>query len=156
MATDQSTVIVPELQDGFDDDDLSKLREGTYTTLDNEHRAQQLDLSACLNETFDASRVRRVDMSPESRDAFLVYSILTENECQRLIAATEKIGYGKTNYRFSYRGNARLIIDDNAFGKALGERLRPFVPETVTTAVVGNIWTVSGCESRRYSGLRHL
>jgi len=54
---------------------------------------------------------------------------LTDAECERLNAAAERVGYGKTSYPQEYRGNRRLITTDPSLAERLWERLRPHVPE---------------------------
>lgn len=55
--------------------------------------------------------------------------LLNEAECARLNQAAEDVGFGRTNYPQSYRGNLRLIVEDRGLAAMLWERIRPFVPE---------------------------
>jgi len=55
--------------------------------------------------------------------------VFTNEECVRLNEAAESIGYGKTPYPQTYRGNLRLIVTDVGLAQALWERLRPFMPQ---------------------------
>jgi len=55
--------------------------------------------------------------------------LLNEAECARLNQAAEDVGFGRTNYPPSYRGNLRLIVEDRGLAAMLWERIRPFVPE---------------------------
>lgn len=64
--------------------------------------------------------------------------LLTDEECARLNAAAEAIGFGRTNYPQSYRGNLRLITTDQGLADVLWKRIRPMVPEE--------------CEARDYKG----
>lgn len=64
----------------------------------------------------------------------LLDEVLDGAECARLNDAAEAIGYGRTNYPQEYRGNLRLLITDPALAAALWERVRPFVPATLSTA----------------------
>jgi hypothetical protein len=64
--------------------------------------------------------------------AVLLRELFTEEECKRLIAASEKFGYGFTDYPKSYRGNTRLISTDKGLAEAVWERIRPHVPARLT------------------------
>lgn len=75
-------------------------------------------------------------------EAFVVRQLLTVAECERLLEASEAVGYGKTNYPKLYRGNLRLITTDHSLADALWKRLRPVVPETVT--LDGSEWRSCG------------
>jgi len=60
-----------------------------------------------------------------------IEGLLSEEECVRLNAAAETIGFGRTNYPQSYRGNLRLIVTDPGLAAALWERLRTFAPKEI-------------------------
>ena len=79
--------------------------------------------------------------TPEARARYepkrlllLLDTLLDEEECARLNAAAEAIGYGCTSYPQEYRGNLRLIVTDVGLAKALWERVKPHVPEFLETA----------------------
>ena len=42
----------------------------------------------------------------------IVPKLFSQDECARLIASGELIGFGKTDYPKNYRGNLRLISED--------------------------------------------
>jgi prolyl 4-hydroxylase len=54
--------------------------------------------------------------------------LLSAEECLRLNAAAEDVGYGRTNYPQDYRGNLRLITTDLGLAQRLWERVKPHVP----------------------------
>ena len=58
-------------------------------------------------------------------------TLLSAAECERLMAASESVGYGVTNYNQEYRGNLRMISTDDGMAAAVFERIKPFVPERV-------------------------
>eukprot|EP00419_Tripos_fusus_P010900 CAMPEP_0172660546 /NCGR_PEP_ID=MMETSP1074-20121228/4126_1 /TAXON_ID=2916 /ORGANISM="Ceratium fusus, Strain PA161109" /LENGTH=230 /DNA_ID=CAMNT_0013476175 /DNA_START=50 /DNA_END=742 /DNA_ORIENTATION=+ len=87
--------------------------------------------------------VMATDMhQPDGREIYLVSGSFTAKECEALLTAAEKHGFGATNYPKSYRGNFRLITTDESLSAAMWERLRPFVPETVECD--GNVWEACG------------
>jgi prolyl 4-hydroxylase len=63
----------------------------------------------------------------EGRDVFILESFLSKDESERIIAATESYGYGKTDFVKSYRGNQRLRCEDSALAETLFERLKPLI-----------------------------
>jgi len=87
----------------------------------------------------------------------VVEGLLTRLECQRIIAETENLGYGYTNFPKQYRGNRRLQVDDatGAMAAKIWKRIRAHVPESLTvnwTPEDGDyptgIWTPVGCNTR--------
>ena len=58
-------------------------------------------------------------------------TLLSAAECERLMAASESVGYGVTNYNQEYRGNLRMISTDDGMAAAVFDRIKPFVPERV-------------------------
>ena len=56
-------------------------------------------------------------------------TLLSAAECERLMAASESVGYGVTNYNQEYRGNLRMISTDDGMAAAVFERIKPFVPD---------------------------
>jgi len=63
---------------------------------------------------------------------FIVPELFSQDECDRLIASGELIGFGKTNYPKHYRGNLRLISDDHSLAEFVWNRLKAVVPQYVT------------------------
>ena len=68
---------------------------------------------------------------PPQYDAFCIDRLFNEEECGRLLAASEEIGYGATNYPKSYRGNLRLITTDFGLTQKVWERLSASLPQNV-------------------------
>mmetsp|Transcript_41347 Transcript_41347/g.68778 ORF Transcript_41347/g.68778 Transcript_41347/m.68778 type:complete len:284 (-) Transcript_41347:341-1192(-) len=73
---------------------------------------------------------------------FKVERLFSSTECDRLIATAEAIGFGKTNYPKKYRGNLRLITEDQGLAAAVWERVRGMVPPTVE--LYGEEWNAVG------------
>ena len=68
--------------------------------------------------------------------------LLTNDECDRITAAAEDVGFGKTSYPQAYRGNLRLITRDPGLAAALWTRLRSIVPETLEARDFEGAWGV--------------
>lgn len=79
---------------------------------------------------------------PDAREVYLVADAFTAGECQALLAAAEKHGFGRTDYPKAYRGNLRLITTDESLAAAMWRRLRPFVPATLKCR--GKVWEACG------------
>mmetsp|Transcript_14877 Transcript_14877/g.15594 ORF Transcript_14877/g.15594 Transcript_14877/m.15594 type:complete len:277 (+) Transcript_14877:52-882(+) len=91
------------------------------------------------------------------KEIFLIDNLLSKEECQRIINTSNEVGFGKTNYPKHYRGNLRLIVNDNKLAEVLWERIVNFVPQTVIED--GSTWTSYGLNdcwrlAKYYSGDR--
>lgn len=90
------------------------------------------DWASLLDVAPPATALRQI----ESKTAIAHYGsnllqlerLLSAEECARLNAAAEDVGYGKTNYPQAYRGNLRLITTDVGLAQRLWERVKPHVP----------------------------
>jgi len=78
------------------------------------------------------------------KEVWLVDGLFSEQECLTLIARTESIGYGGTNYPKNYRGNLRLITKDRRFTEEVWRRLQPLVPASMTIEGDDGVWNASG------------
>ena len=74
---------------------------------------------------------------------FLIPQLFSADECERLIASGEQIGFGKTDYPKNYRGNLRLISEDYSLAEIVWNRLKPITPKQVTLDD-GSIWEAIG------------
>ena len=83
-----------------------------------------------------------LDPALESQEIFLLKDVLNATETEKLVQDAEKYGFGFTNYEKSYRGNLRLITYDQSLANAIWQRIKPFVPSTVTER--GKVFTVIG------------
>jgi len=97
------------------------------------------DWASLLDETPPPTALRPI----ESKAAIAHYGsnllqlerLLSAGECERLNAAAEDVGYGRTSYPQAYRGNLRLITTDVGLARRLWERVKPHVPaELVSTS----------------------
>ena len=71
-------------------------------------------------------------------DAFVLHNVLTQAECDEVIAAANKknyipalvnIGGGRAQYMPDYRSGLRCIVDSPLFAELLLNRVRPHLPE---------------------------
>ena len=72
----------------------------------------------------------------------LLENLFSPAECARLIEAAESIGFGRTDYPKTYRGNLRLITTDPMLTEAVWQRLREQLPAVLT--VDGETWHAVG------------
>lgn len=72
----------------------------------------------------------RKDVFPGGKkECFLLYNLLSPEECEHYIKETEKIGYrGLSSYTKSYRDNDRLIVEDEDLAKKIFERCKSVLP----------------------------
>lgn len=75
-------------------------------------------------------------------ETFLLSPIFLREECEALIAASEKHGFGPTNYPKTYRGNLRLITTDASLSRVVFERIRNLLPPKVEEG--GSEWELVG------------
>eukprot|EP00698_Gefionella_okellyi_P001473 TRINITY_DN1140_c0_g1_i7.p1 TRINITY_DN1140_c0_g1~~TRINITY_DN1140_c0_g1_i7.p1 ORF type:complete len:288 (+),score=28.12 TRINITY_DN1140_c0_g1_i7:28-864(+) len=97
----------------------------------------------------DPSAMQRIELPVDG--AFLLKGFLSDAECQYFIAESEKIGYTPPGELFDvrYRTNDRIVAISVATAELLFERVKPFVPETIT--VRDSVWEICGLnESWRF------
>jgi prolyl 4-hydroxylase len=74
-------------------------------------------------------------------DAFVVHGFLSGEECDRLIARSEAIGYEAATVgealAVEMRNNARVILDDPGLAAELWARARPLMPQVGGREAVG-------------------
>lgn len=73
-------------------------------------------------------------------------TLFSTGECERLLAAAESHGFGRTNYPQAYRGNLRLSTTDPGFAALVWSRLQAHLPSEVTIgdSSDGQPWQASG------------
>jgi len=122
-------------------------RQAPLVTASDREIEVQTALGPLLDEIAENARLRP-QKSPEASAyaeggrLFTVESLFSSSECARLIDAAEAIGFGKTSYPKSYRGNLRLITVDHSLGQAVWLRLREHVPASVD--LDGDVWLACG------------
>jgi hypothetical protein len=85
-----------------------------------------------------------MDPSPTKREldgdqVFVIDSFFAKEECEKLIARSEHVGYDEARITTSagdvmdkdVRNNTRIVLDDPAFAAELWRRARPFLPERI-------------------------
>jgi predicted 2-oxoglutarate/Fe(II)-dependent dioxygenase YbiX len=91
-------------------------------------------MSKWLGNEFDVEKVAATELEGGLAGFGLILeNVLSRRECQHIIAATERIGYGtlgKGNTGAAYRGNRRLQLDDanGVLGRTLFTRIKPYIP----------------------------
>ena len=98
-----------------------------------------------FDRTFDPSVIERVDIdlpdasTTDPKLAFVLRNVLSREECERLIALSERntystalinIGGGRQVLMTDVRNNDRYIRDDEEMADVMFQRLRPFLPTT--------------------------
>jgi hypothetical protein len=82
-----------------------------------------LDLSA-----FGTVQVRKENILDGA--AFLLHGVFSPEECRSLIEQSEEHDYQPLHHRF--RTNDRTIVQDSALAELCMERIRPFLPRTIS------------------------
>lgn len=104
--------------------------------------AIEMNVASALDQNFDSSQIRlvKVDLRPihgkNDRLAFILENVLTAEECQNLIALSEKAGYSIALIHSGndaapapgYRDGDRVMIDDKEFVKILASRIQSYLP----------------------------
>lgn len=91
--------------------------------------------------------------------AFLLYNVLSEEECRHIIERTEEMGYHPMpEYDKAYRSNTRVIVDDVDLTQEIWRRIEPFIPPTFTNS--RGDWAAYGLNPRwrfcRYTPGQHF
>ena len=87
------------------------------------------------NNTIPVTKQNEKHNIPIEYEAYYLANLFSREECNDLITASEdtnECGYGTTDYPKQYRGNLRLIITDYSLTNIVWERVKSFVPPTVT------------------------
>lgn len=103
-----------------------------------------------------------VDLLPaQSKVCFVIRQLFTQQECQTLLPDDVKESFQKaiTNYPTSYRNNDRLVMDKNELAEQLFDKVKPYLPPTITiqsdNMVESGVWQLQELNSRmrycRYS-----
>jgi hypothetical protein len=85
-----------------------------------------------------------------TKTAFLLYNILSEDECKKLISASETTGFEDAkDYCFVYRDryNDRLMSDDLDLSKLIWNRTTDFLPQRLQDDF-GKWWSLKGLNER--------
>jgi len=80
--------------------------------------------------------LQNVVVSLKDKPCFVLYNVLSPEECKHLIEASEAIGFEKAEAYCHYyrdRYNDRLMSDDPLFSKIIWERTKEFIPEYLFT-----------------------
>jgi len=80
-------------------------------------------------------------------EVFCLYNVFTEDECAKLVHASESTGYGKTSYPPQYRGNLRLMSFDDSLANVIFERIKDHLPETLTHCGAGT-WRIHSMNTK--------
>jgi len=98
-----------------------------------------------FDRTFDPSVIERVDIdlpdasTTDPKLAFVLRNVLSREECERLIALSERntystallnVGGGNEVLETNVRDSSRHIRDDEEMADVMFQRLRPFLPTT--------------------------
>ena len=119
----------------------------TCTTTHETKRQEKLVSSNWGTLLESAATAQRSEHKDLPDDVFIVDQIFTNEECSRLIAASEQIGYGCTNYVKAYRGNLRLMTTDQSLADSVWKRLKPHVPSFLCDDE-GKKWKAIGLNER--------
>ena len=96
---------------------------------------KEKEVSSNLSKDLDLNKPPETTQSKpplEGKGIFLLDSLLSPNECKRIIETTEAFGYGRTDFVKHYRGNTRLMCKDSDFAEKMFQRIAPFVPSQLS------------------------
>eukprot|EP00419_Tripos_fusus_P027974 CAMPEP_0172699822 /NCGR_PEP_ID=MMETSP1074-20121228/30459_1 /TAXON_ID=2916 /ORGANISM="Ceratium fusus, Strain PA161109" /LENGTH=135 /DNA_ID=CAMNT_0013521085 /DNA_START=265 /DNA_END=668 /DNA_ORIENTATION=+ len=76
-----------------------------------EHPAMECaSMGSWIADELSLASIQRSDLPSDL--GIVLSGLLTRRECQKIIAETERVGYGYTSFPKAYRGNRRLQLDD--------------------------------------------
>eukprot|EP01090_Pellita_catalonica_P002712 TRINITY_DN12288_c0_g1_i1.p1 TRINITY_DN12288_c0_g1~~TRINITY_DN12288_c0_g1_i1.p1 ORF type:complete len:271 (-),score=38.06 TRINITY_DN12288_c0_g1_i1:198-986(-) len=109
----------------------------------HEHAVQSVDIQDWLDKDGAPEIVKKEFEGGLDGYGIFLENVFSRRECQKIIAATEKIGYGhlgRGGTGRAYRGNHRLQIDDTHenLAKIIWARIKKFIPEAETIAGEGD------------------
>jgi hypothetical protein len=85
-----------------------------------------------------AASIKKIDLNIPNVDkvAFVLENLLSEEECQRLIADSQATGYKTLKYEFipTMRDNNRVLLMSNKLSAEIWKRVKPFVESDPRTA----------------------
>lgn len=85
--------------------------------------------SPLFSTTSQTTKIIKKPLSSYPDHGFLLYNLLSPEECEYLITQSEKWGYiPLRNYSKGYRNNQRVMIESAELANLLLERVKPFVP----------------------------
>ncbi len=81
----------------------------------------------------DRKPIEKVLIKPELyKDTFILYNVLSEEECTHFIKETEHIQYEDLyGYHPTYRSNKRVIVRDDELANIVYERVKDYVPKRI-------------------------
>lgn len=115
-----------------------------HIVLQNKHLVQYL----LWSDAQLGPEIKVTTLTDLSTPAWVWDNLLNNAECDRLINATNSLGYGHTDYNRHLRGNLRLICDDGALAAELWQRVQPLLPPNFSVDFYGKQWKPVGLNSR--------
>ena len=106
----------------------------------------EADWASNLDGTPPTTKTRPLVHEPARKhygeNLVMIEGLLTKMECERINAAAESVGFGKTSYPQDYRGNLRLTTIDPGLATALWARVQRVAPATVEARGLDGEWGV--------------
>lgn len=129
---------------------------GDSTSLVNDFIPKSHDVREDLNLTLPeslrtrghdvGSKIERRQLQSYPDRGFVLYNVLTPEECDYFIEQTEGFGYDEISYRKDYRNNVRLVLKQEELSKLVFERVKPFLDAKVEITPA-NIRQMAGDDS---------
>jgi prolyl 4-hydroxylase len=84
---------------------------------------------------FEPKKIKKVILEEENKNSpFLLYNVLSKEECDHFIKETEKLGYEEDfGYSKNYRSNTRCIVKDQDSIDMIYQRIKDYVPNEVVS-----------------------
>eukprot|EP01102_Stenamoeba_stenopodia_P002892 TRINITY_DN1277_c0_g1_i2.p1 TRINITY_DN1277_c0_g1~~TRINITY_DN1277_c0_g1_i2.p1 ORF type:complete len:282 (-),score=57.56 TRINITY_DN1277_c0_g1_i2:34-879(-) len=91
-------------------------------------------------------KIERRQLQSYPDRGFVLYNVLTPEECKYFIDETERFGYDELCYRKDYRNNVRLVLRQEELAQLIFERVKPFLDQKVSITL-GNVKHFAGDDS---------
>ena len=84
---------------------------------------------------------------PGMSEVYALAALFTPTECTALVQAAEAVGFGAMDgYSKKFRGNLRLMVDDEGLAETVWTRIAPHVPSKIT--LTNGKWLAQGLNTR--------
>jgi len=110
----------------------AELREWTKNRACGEQHFGPVMALLLRNNEAQRSRIRKQPLSFHPHYGFTLHDIFSPEECDALVQAAEKVGFGSSNTAIGYRKNERLVLDYPSFVEVIWQRTSQFLPAQTT------------------------
>mmetsp|Transcript_13837 Transcript_13837/g.15269 ORF Transcript_13837/g.15269 Transcript_13837/m.15269 type:complete len:237 (-) Transcript_13837:40-750(-) len=106
-----------------------------------------------INKEFDPKNITYVELNhiSKGKPCFMLKNVLTPEECKLMINASESTGYQDAQeYCHMYRDrlNDRTMSDDDGFTDFIYNRVKSYLPKTLTIGFNNTLWDLDDLNTR--------